>query len=176
VAAGGCATTVYGFRPGDDRVVVAVQRPFHDLGFTREIPPDVLTRAVEDPYALPSGLVCEANLAEIAVLDQVLGPDQRLPGEDAPMDASGLVADVIGGAISLPYSNVIRELTGAAQRDRVLRGAILAGMLRRSFLRGVVLAYDCLPGVEVQPDEVEPGLSAVVDSEGPAEALPPPGE
>jgi hypothetical protein len=155
-------------------VVVAAQQPFHDLGFTREVPPDVLSRAVEDPYALPSGLACEANLAEIDVLDQVLGPDLRLPGEQGAMDAPGLVADVIGGVIGLPYSNVIRELTGAAQRDRVLRGAILAGMLRRSFLRGVVLAYDCLPGLET--DRVEPDQPAAVDREGPAEALPPPAE
>jgi len=159
LATASCATRVYGFRPGDDRVVVAAQRPFHDLGIMREAPPEILTRAVENPYALPAGFDCDVNLSEIGVLDQVLGPDLRLPGENREMDAPGLVADVIGGAIGLPYSNIVRNLTGTAQRDRSLRGAILAGMVRRSFLRGGVLGGDCLPSIEAETqvnDPIEP--------------------
>ena len=112
----------------------------------REAPPEILTRAVVDPYALPNGLDCGANLAEIAELDQVLGPDLRLPGqddEDELIDPSGLVSGVISGAIGLPYSSIIRRVTGAAQRDRVLRGAIMAGIVRRSFLRGIVHSQGC---------------------------------
>ena len=163
----GCATTVYGFRPGDERVTVAVQRPFHDLGMLQEVPPEVLTRAAEDPYALPAGFDCETNLSEIAVLDQVLGPDLRLPGEageNDQLDAPGLAADVIGGVISLPYSNILRELTGTAQRDRILRGAIFAGMVRRSFLRGVVLANDCLLEIEPEIQAAQPTEADVATS------------
>ena len=156
---GGCATTVYGFRPGDDRVIIAAQRPFHDLGITREVPPEILTSAAEDPYALPSGFDCDANLSEIAVLDQVLGPDLRLPGEtdeDEQIDPPGLVADVIDGVIGLPYSSIVRRLTGAAQRDLALRGAIFAGMVRRSFLRGVVLAGGCQLNIDATIQVGEP--------------------
>jgi hypothetical protein len=141
-----CATTTYHFRPGDYRVVLAVQGPLRDLGVMREEPPEILTRAVDDPYALLNGFDCDANNAEVAELDQVLGPDLRLPGEsqDRPfIDPPGLIAGVISGAVGLPYSSVIRRLTGAARRDRALRGAIIAGMVRRSFLRGVLLSQGC---------------------------------
>lgn len=144
----GCATTTYHFRPGDNRVVLAVQGPLRDLGVMREEPPEILARAVEQPYALPNGFDCDANLAEIAELDQVLGPDLRLPGEGQDefwVDPPGLIAGVISGAIGLPYSSVVRRLTGAARRDRALRGAIMAGMVRRSFLRGIMLSRGCLP-------------------------------
>lgn len=155
LAAGGCATTTYHFRPGDNRVELAIQGPLRDLGMMREEPPEILTRAVDDPYALPSGLDCAANLAEIAELDQILGPDLRLPGEEADelIDPSGLVSGVISGALGLPYSSIIRRLTGAAQRDRALRGAIIAGMVRRSFLRGIVYSQGCAlePDVEQAP-------------------------
>jgi hypothetical protein len=69
-----------------------------------------------------------------------------MPGEDpgeALVDPPGLVAGAISGVIDLPNSSIIRGITGATRRDRMLRGAILAGLVRRSSLRGMVLGSGC---------------------------------
>ena len=71
----GCAATTYSHRGGDNRVSDAVGEPFRDTGWTRENPPEVLIRAAEAPYALPSDIACIAILNEISALDLVLGPD-----------------------------------------------------------------------------------------------------
>jgi len=147
LAASGCAATTYAYRTGDNRVGDAIGEPFRDAGWTRENPPEVLIRAAAAPYALPTDTECSAILNEIAALDLVLGPDLDDPvaREDEPdLDASGLLSRAIGGVLGLPYRSIVRRLSGASGRERVLRDAILAGMVRRAFLRGLSRAT-CAP-------------------------------
>lgn len=136
----GCAATTYSHRPGDHRVGEAIGEPFRDTGWTRENPPEVLIRAAEAPYGLPSDPECSAILNEISALDLVLGSDlDEADGreDESDIDASGLLSGAIGGIIGLPYRSIVRRLSGAAGRERVLRDAIFAGMVRRAFLKGV---------------------------------------
>lgn len=142
-----CASTTYTDRSSEDRRVSgAFQQPFRDVSWMRENPPDILIRAVEAPYALEPDAECGPLLEEITALDAVLGPDldaENPPEERSSTDALGLVAGAIRGAISLPYRSIIRRLSGAEERDHVLRDAIFAGMVRRAFLRGVAQRADC---------------------------------
>lgn len=145
--AGGCAATTYTDRSSEDRRVGgAFQQPFRDVGWTRENPPQVLIRAAEAPYALEAGAECSAILAETAELDTVLGPDldaENQPEAQSDTDATGLFSGAIRGLIGLPYRGIIRRFSGAEGRERVLREAILAGMVRRAFLRGAARAAAC---------------------------------
>lgn len=145
----GCAATTYAHRTGDNRVGDAVGEPFRDTGWTRENPPEVLIRAAAAPYALPTDGECSAILNEIAALDLVLGPDLDDPvarEEESEFDASGLLSGAIGGIVGLPYRSIVRRLSGASGRERVLRDAIFAGMVRRAFLKGLARAA-CAPVV-----------------------------
>jgi hypothetical protein len=147
LAVAGCAATTYSHRGGDNRVSDAAGEPFRDVGWTRENPPEVLIRAAEAPYALPSDTECSAILNEISALDLVLGPDLDRSDEleeEASFDASGLLSGAIGGIIGLPYRRIIRRVSGAEGRESVLRDAIRAGMVRRAFLKGVAVAA-CAP-------------------------------
>jgi len=147
LAVSGCAATTYAHRTGDNRVGDAVGGPFRDTGWTRENPPEVLIRAAAAPYALPSDTECSAILNEIAALDLVLGPDLDDPlarAEGSDLDVSGLLSGAIGGVLGLPYRSIVRRLSGASGRERVLRDAIFAGMARRAFLKGLARAA-CAP-------------------------------
>lgn len=143
----GCAATTYSHRAGDHRVGDAIGEPFRDTGWTRENPSEALMRAAETPYALASTFECSEILNEIAALDVVLGPDLDAADEhehESDIDASGLLSGAIGGIIGLPYRSIVRRLSGAAGRERVLRDAIFAGMVRRAFLKGVARTA-CVP-------------------------------
>ncbi len=171
LATTGCAATTYSHRTGDNRVGDAIGEPFRDSGWTRENPPEVLIRAAEAPYALPSDPECSAVLNEIAALDLVLGPDlDEADGseDESDIDAAGLLSGAIGGIIGLPYRSIVRRLSGAAGRERVLREAIFAGMVRRAFLKGVALTA-CAP----VPLEDAVDTSAAPEASATTEAPPP---
>lgn len=179
LAAGGCASTTYTHQSGDNRVSGAFEQPFRDVSVMRENPPDILMHAAQSPYALPGDGGCSAILEEIASLDLVLGPDVDAPGRPAPRsntDVSAFVSGAIGGVIGLPFRSIVRRLSGAENRARVVREAIFAGMVRRAFLKGVARADNCttapapanaaVSGGETQSATNLPQPSATVQQEG----------
>jgi hypothetical protein len=146
LAASGCASTTYTHESGDNRVRDAFEEPLRDFSVMRENPPPPLIHAAEAPYALPGDGGCGAILEEIAALDTVLGPD--LDARDQPAvrsntDISALLSGAIGGVVGLPYRSIVRRLSGAEARERSVRDAIFAGMVRRAFLKGVAHANNC---------------------------------
>ena len=123
----------------------AVSQPFHDLGLVNPPVPAPLARALAAPYA-PVAQDCPAIRAEIAELDLALGEDVDRPVAGGP-SATSLLAGALGGVIGLPYRGLVREITGAARRDRTAARALLAGVARRGFLKGLALAWACPPAV-----------------------------
>jgi hypothetical protein len=142
----GCTSTTYKDKTGDARVQNAFEQPLRDVSWMRENPPEILIRAAENPYARSVPTDCLEVLSEIEALDLVLGPDlDRLAEEDSESDSdgNGMLSGAIGSLIGLPYRGVIRSISGAGKREKGLRKAILAGMVRRGFLKGLVLDAAC---------------------------------
>jgi hypothetical protein len=151
----GCTSTTYSYQ-SDDEMTRTLEQPLRDLGWMREDPPEILKQVEAAPYALGPDWTCERLLVELSDLGVVLGPDLDFPtldGTPPVVDAEQVMTNAVGGLWSLPYRGIIRWITGATERDRVLRNAILAGTVRRAFLRGVILAVPCLP----PPTTTEPG-------------------
>jgi len=121
-------------------------QPVRDLGVAKpEIPP-VLVRATAAPYALAGLGSCEALAAEMGELTAALGPDFTVAGEAKEENKVAKVAEAGGKAVVnsiIPFRGVVRELTGAAARQRRLDDAIDAGFARRGFLHGVSLMKAC---------------------------------
>lgn len=138
----GCATTQAARPPGDDAGKAVVQ-PLKDLSLIRQRPPEALTRAAADPYAPPGA--CEDSAREIADLDAALGPDVDVKSAKGGDFASDLVGDAIQGAVGLPFRGVVRKISGAEKRDRDLARAVLAGVVRRAFLKGARGVQACPP-------------------------------
>jgi hypothetical protein len=172
-AVSGCAATTYAHRSRDHQVRDAIGKPFRDAGWMREHPPEVLIRAAKAPYAQPNTFECDAVLHEIAALDLVLGPDLDVAGPRAARfseSASALLSGAIGGAIGLPYRGVVRRISGAEARERDLKNAVFAGMVRRAFLKGLARSSCASDAPAAQPgataSAAQPAPSAT-GAEGP---------
>jgi hypothetical protein len=116
-----------------DAVTGAVQQPFKDLNLVREQTPQVLEAAAKAPYVEIQPLDCDAVRAELAALDKELGPDF----DAAENKNDDILAGALRSAMGLPFRGVVRKITGAQKRDEKREHAILAGIARRGFLKGV---------------------------------------
>lgn len=128
-----------------DNLGSAMVAPLRDINVVRSQIPDLLTRAVADPYASPK-TGCPALKAEIDSLDAVLGDDYDDPKDDNKDEGMsrpvlGVVASTITDVI--PMRGWVRRLTGAERHDQQVRDAIKAGFVRRGYLKGLYNAGTC---------------------------------
>ena len=133
----------------------AVSSPMRDLNLLRSKIPPVLLEALEDPYKRPKPATCSELISLIRPLNEALGADIDEPesaddraliakGKDAAGDtALGLVASAAQDLI--PLRGWVRKLTGAERHDRLVRAAIIAGGIRRGYLKGLGEARGCNP-------------------------------
>ena len=133
----------------------AVTAPLDDLNLKSIDIPDVLTRAVDSPYAMDGLTRCEGIAAEVGRLDEALGPDldeapppdRRTKGQKVRQAAG----DAAVGAVEdktrslLPFRGWIRKLSGAERRDKRVAAAINAGKIRRGYLKGAGMRMNCAP-------------------------------
>jgi len=129
----------------------AASAPLRDLNVVRAKIPAVLLQALDDPYARPPRTFkCAALIAMIRPLDEALGPDiDRVPvGDENLMDrgkstALGVAGDLASDAI--PFRGFVRKLSGAEAHDRLVQSAIIAGNVRRAYLKGLGESKGCMP-------------------------------
>lgn len=121
----------------------AAGRPLRDLNLVHADAPAALADIVAAPYAPPSPDDCEGAAAELAALDAALGGDIDTPPSSTSSGPTALLQDAIQGLADLPYRSVLRQLSGAAAADRARATAVLAGMVRRGFLKGLSQGRGC---------------------------------
>ena len=136
--------------------------PLNDLNLVRvEIPP-VLLAAQKAPYAVPEPGDCVALTVQISALDAVLEPDLDQPlkadvrstterGSDAAGDAAfDALRRTAEGVV--PFRGWMRKLSGAESHARSVTQAVVAGNVRRAFLKGMGQALNCpVPAKPLQP-------------------------
>ncbi|MEQ1608856.1 MAG: hypothetical protein ABL956_07815 [Hyphomonadaceae bacterium] len=129
-------------------------QPFRDISWMREEPPEILKRAVVDPYRFAADVPCDELSSEIATFDVLLGPDVDAydVNDDSGSDAGSLAVDAVAGSFGLPFRGVFRWISGADQRAKVLADAILSGVARRSFLKGVARKAGCTHAPDPEPE------------------------
>lgn len=116
--------------------------PLRDLNLMRDDLPEVLAEAIMATYASERLFECADIEREIARLDAVLGTDlDQEQDEEGRISVGRLAEQAVGSFI--PFRSIIREISGAADAQRDLRGAIVAGFTRRGFLKGLGEARDC---------------------------------
>lgn len=117
-------------------------QPARDVGITSNKIPPSLVAAANAPYDLAGLDTCRKLADEVRVLDAALGPDYPAGG---PVNTTS-TGKAIGGAVVnslIPLRGVVREISGAAAKDRQLAAAMQAGFARRGFLRGVSIGKGC---------------------------------
>ncbi|MBB5659731.1 hypothetical protein [Brevundimonas halotolerans] len=133
----------------------AATAPLEDLNLNKDEIPAVLLEALTSPYGLRNLNQCRTIAAEIARLNEALGPDVDEPAPDDPGLLSERAADAAATAALdlvrdtstdfIPGRSWIRRLSGAEQSDRQMQSAVEAGRLRRAFLKGVGMQLNCAP-------------------------------
>ena len=119
-----------------------VTTPLSDLNLRKgEIPP-VLIEAGDQAYSLDGASTCQQLSATVTRLDAALGEDIDLPQAGGQRTSGGRMAQSVVGSF-IPFRGLIREVSGASGRERELQAAILAGVARRAFLKGVGQARGC---------------------------------
>jgi hypothetical protein len=128
----------------DDASKVATS-PLKDVGVIREKIPQVLIDARTGTYVLPSPLTCATIFDAVDALDAELAPDLD---QDSTQLKSGMSATEIGETVVhglMPMRSWIRKLSGAEKNANEVQAAIVAGSVRRGYLKGVGLQMHCKP-------------------------------
>ena len=138
-----------GYSPStSERLDRVANQPLSDLDLSKTDIPPALVKVAADPYAPPGRPDCAGLRAEIDSLSVLLGPDigplhadkngNILTDERVENSAFNTAR---GAAESwIPFHGVVRELSGAAAHDRLVEHAMMAGFVRRSYLRGLASA------------------------------------
>lgn len=116
--------------------------PITDLNLRKDELPSALIYATQQAYGMSGIRTCSEIAAAVEALDAALGPDIDLPQNSSNKIQGGRVAQSVVGSF-IPFRGVIRELSGANNRERDLNSAILAGVARRAFLKGTGQARRC---------------------------------
>jgi len=125
-------------------------QPAEDLNISKKDIPKELREIEEAPYSLTGVNSCKDIRRAVKTLDKVLGDDLDVIEEDSKSDkrrktAGSIGKSIVGGLI--PFRSIVREITGAAAQKRRYDRAVYAGVVRRSFLKGVGLERGCkFPG------------------------------
>ena len=142
----------------------ALAAPLRDVNVLRTKIPEVLLEAEADPYRRPVTGRCEELRSLAAPLDEALGRDLDLIAiEQADMMAKGketALGAVAGVATDfIPFRGWVRKLTGAERHDKLVQKAILAGSVRRAYLKGLGESRGCMP--PATPSHLLTGAEAV---------------
>lgn len=116
--------------------------PITDLNLAQDPIPPVLLAAKEAPYLSEGISDCAAIGGAIAELDQVLGPDLDIAQSERDRISAGRIAKSAVGSL-IPFRSIIREISGAADHQREFEAAILAGAMRRAYLKGLGQQMGC---------------------------------
>jgi hypothetical protein len=116
--------------------------PLNDLNITRDEIPPLLQQIQKDPYNHDNLKKCGQIAAAVGELDLVLGDDLDIAGEKSRAVSAGRIAK---WAVSrfIPFRGLIREISGAKEHERQFQDAIVAGMMRRSYLKGLGQEKGC---------------------------------
>lgn len=158
----------------------AAATPLRDFNLIREKIPPVLLRAEDRPYD-SSGLdTCDELMNEVSALDMALGPDVDVPKIEmdrmhrgasfAAQAALDGVKDLAEGFI--PMRSWVKRLSGATQAEAEVRRAILAGSVRRGFIKALGMTRNC--GWPAAPMGFEPTQVAANTPPPPPVASPAP--
>mgnify|MGYP003131257443 CR=1 FL=1 len=131
-----------------ERARDAAIQPLSDVGIVQPKVEDAIQRILDDPYRLPEPASCARLGAEITQMNEVLGPDFDTVTDDPSLtekrrNAALGLAGKFGAGMLIPFRGVVREVTGSAGRERAYRAAILAGVARRSYLKGRAIERGC---------------------------------
>lgn len=133
-----------------ESITGAVASPLRDVNVLRTKIPPILLEAMADPYQRPHPATCAGIAAAIVPLNEALGVDLDQPSEEEQdvMDrGKGAALGAVAGLASsvIPFRSWVRQLSGAERHDSLVTDAVMAGAVRRAYMKGLGEAKSCRP-------------------------------
>ncbi len=142
----------------------SIQTPMDDLGLRKEAIPPALIEATENPYRLPGTGQCSQLIPAIEALNAALGKDIDMPQDSGSRLAASDLMNFAASSV-IPFRGLIRQVSGASNRQRLMQEAVLAGFARRAFLKGVGQARNCAyPARPADPQIIAAQNAALMSS------------
>jgi hypothetical protein len=122
-------------------------KPLKDLNIVKKKIPPELEAMMDEPYSLKGLRTCRQYAAEIDRIDELIGPDvdsEEALGEkkQTASEFTFSAVEAVAGSL-IPFSGLVRMISGAQKRERYAQAAVFAGAVRRSFLKGTARAKGC---------------------------------
>jgi len=157
-----------------ERVGQAAITPLSDLNVVQQKIPEVLLHARDvGAYSVPEKLDCPSVQNEINRLDIALGADFDAAGKGKPslLERGGDMAENYGvGFVRrtmegfVPFRSWLRKLTGAEKHSKEVAAAIMAGGVRRAYLKGMRRGMGCaVPAPKLSAPAAQPASAAASD-------------
>jgi hypothetical protein len=121
-------------------------KPLKDLNLMKEEIPSEIQKILDKPYDISKLKTCAQLKGAVRNLTEVLGPDidsaqATKKGQDPGEFMLGAAESVVGSLI--PGMGLIRKISGAEAAERRAKAAVLAGSLRRAYIKGYARAKGC---------------------------------
>ncbi len=120
-----------------DELKRAAQAPLYDFNFKKDEIPEPLAN-LKNIYYAPPDPGCRNMKKEVGVLTAILGPEEIIVDDDSEkvltLNPSGVLESAVTSFI--PFSDIIRYVSGASAHEKKLARAYFRGQARRSYLRG----------------------------------------
>lgn len=150
----------------DDTVTVVdvITTPVQDLNLARDEIPELLLEIQKDPYNLDGIQRCSHYIAAISDLDDLLGPDFDIAGpQERQLSVGGVAQSALGTLI--PFRGLIREISGANKHQQEFQDAIVAGLMRRAYLKGAGQKLGCNYPARPADEATRAMIAAQVEAE-----------
>lgn len=137
-------------RSGIDKVGDTVEnigaKPLKDMNIIKTKVDPKIEAVMAAPYSLTGIKTCAQFKTEIGKMTSVLGPDVDSPQTQTPDKSPAEVALSLGESAAggiLPFTGLIRRVSGAEARQKYAQAAVYAGSVRRAYLKGTARAKGC---------------------------------
>lgn len=131
---------------GDTMSGVA-QKPLKDMNIIKTDVDPYLVPLMDNPYSLAGLKGCKDYKAAITRITNIIGPDVDSPQAKAdPKQSPAEFALDTGASVAgslVPFSGLIRKISGAEARQKYANAAVYAGAVRRSYLKGLAKGKGC---------------------------------
>ncbi len=123
-------------------------KPLKDLNIVKKEVPPALEAMMEDPYSLKGLKTCRQFSDEVKKITGFVGPDVDSAEARAdrksqtPAEFAFGATEAIAGSL-IPFSGVIRLVSGAKKREQFAQAAVYAGAVRRAFIKGTSRSKGC---------------------------------
>jgi hypothetical protein len=123
-------------------------RPLKDMNIVKKKIPPELEAMMADPYSQKGLNTCRQLLDEVKKIDELIGPDVDSPEamtdarKQTPAEFVFGATEALAGSL-IPFSGLIRYVSGAQKRERYAQAAVFAGAIRRSYIKGRGRARGC---------------------------------